>query len=289
MLIALSISILLIFLLLYLIFYKQFDGFNNNYYKWNNCKTNNPEKLKRTFNNYGCIIIPNLLSIDDCNKLLKIIKKEERKKNTQTGNINSNYKRKDLLLPLDDTKEFIKKIYNNIKIFCDDLHPDGKIVENSCLISYPGSYPQIWHADTKYQFGKEGNLTSFGIALDDIDSSMGPLEVFLESNKIYKTDREELYKKNKIKEQNLTGDYDDGLKYQENEKICKILNFKKENCACKKGSLVIWSSKIIHRGGGNNKKKRPVFYFSLLGKGKLPYGATYSLKKREKLQIIKNI
>ena len=43
-------------------------------------------------------------------------------------------------------------------------------------------------------------------------------------------------------------------------------NFKHVKTTCKKGSLIIWSSKVIHRGGQNyGNKKRPIFYFTLLG------------------------
>ena len=286
--------VLLFLIILYLIYsmYLIRDGFlnkNNKLYTWNNCKIDDQEKLKNTFNNYGCIIIPDILSENECDELLSIVKKEEINKNIEIGNIHSNYKRKDLILPLNDTNKFIKKIYNKINKFCDDLHPSGKIVESSCLISYPGCYPQIWHTDTIFNSNRDGNLTSFGITLEDTSPNMGPLEVFLESNKIYKIDNEDIYNKYKIKEDDLNGDLDDGLKYQSKEKICKLLKFTKVNCASKKGSLVIWSSKVIHRGGANNKKERPVFYFSLLGKGEYPYGATYSLKKKDNSRQIKEI
>lgn len=285
----LTIAVIILLIFLYIILNRQYEGLYNKLYQWNNCKLNDKDKLINTFNNYGCIIIPEILSERECNNLLKIISKEEKNKKNETSNINSNYKRKDLILSLVDTKPYIKKIYSKIKQFCDELHPKGKIVESSSLISYPGCYPQIWHADTMYVDENEGNLTSFGIALQDTTENMGPLEVFLESNKLYKNDKEELMKKYKIKDQNLTGDYDDGIKYQMNEKLCNILNFKKGICSCKKGSLVIWSSKIIHRGGANKRKRRSVFYFSLLGSGKPPMGATYSFKKGENIEYINNI
>ena len=80
----------------------------------------------------------------------------------------------------------------------------------------------------------------------------------------------------------LKGDFDDGTKYQPIAALCRKLGFLHFRSVCKKGSLVIWSSKVIHRGGRNKKKERPIFYFSLLGSGIKPDGATYSLKEKYK-------
>jgi hypothetical protein len=266
----------------------RYEGFTSKFYTWNNCKINNQDKLINTFNNYGCIIIPNILCDKDCDAILKIISEEERIKNHETSEINSNYKRKDLMLPTKKMRYYIKKIYKKIEKFCDIIIPGAKIVECSSLISYPGCYPQIWHADTNYTSKTEGNLVSFGIALDKTTPNMGPLEVYLQSNKIYKS-KINLFDKYGVEGDDLQGDYDDGMKKQSTEILCNKLNLQKGNCSCKKGSLVIWSSKVIHRGGKNTHKKRPVFYFSLLGKGKKPYGATYSLKTNNNIEYIKKI
>jgi len=265
------------------------ESFNSNLFKWNSCYTSNQNKLIQTFNKYGCVIIPNTISEKECDELLEIISKEERNKKNETSEINSNYKRKDMILNLNETKSYIKKIYTNLKHFCDIIVPSAKIVENSSLISYPGCYPQVWHTDTNFKSKKEANLVSFGIALSDINEHMGPLEVYLESNKLYESNTEEIVSRHSIKEDLLDGEYDDGNKYQMIEKICKVSKFKKGKCICKKGSLVIWSSKVVHRGGKNNDKKRPVFYFSLQGSGTKPVGATYSLKKKDNMKCVKNI
>lgn len=233
----------------------------------------NRDQLIHTFNENGSIIVPNVLDNNDCNSILDIIKEEEYLKDRKYGAINSNYKRKDLMLSVKKMKPYIKKIRDKIDPFCDIITPNGEMVECSSLISYPGCYPQIWHSDTKYSSDNDGNLVSFGIALDDITSDMGPLEVYLKSNKLYKDD---IF----VPDDHLFGDIDDGLKKQNDEELCKRMNLQKVKCCCKKGSLVIWSSKVIHRGGQNtSNKKRPVFYFSLLGKGDRPEGSTYSIKK----------
>ena len=284
---------ILIFILLIIIIYKYIyqdkEPFRKRLYTWNKCKINDQTKLKNTFNEYGCIIIPSILSTQDCDNILSIIEREERNKNAETGNINSNFKRKDIYLSLNDTKEYIAKIYEKIKIFVDELIPDARVVESSSLISYPGAYPQIWHSDTNYTSPQEGNLVSFGIALDDITYKMGPLDVYLESNKMYTQDEDKLYEKHNLKSDNLQGNYDDGIKYQSIDELCKLEKYKKVDCSATKGSLVIWSSKVIHRGGENTSKRRPIFYFSLLGKGKKPHGATYSMKSKDQIVKMKDI
>jgi hypothetical protein len=262
--------ILLLFLLITYYISSINESFDNHLYKWNNANINNQNKLINTFKKNGCIIIPNILSNNDCNQLLKIISKEKKNKNKKLGKIGMPMSRRDMLLSLKTTKNFIKKIYDKIKTFCNVLIPDAKIVENSSFISYPGAQNQQWHTDIalgkKSEIGAE--LISFGIALDDISPYMGPLEVFLGSNKLFTT----------------FTNYTHGFLWDSFKKVSKKLNLQKVKCCCKKGSLVIWSSKVVHRGSANIHKKRPVFYFSLMGKGKPPFGATYSLKSKDKLK-----
>ena len=253
-------------------------------YPWNQCSTKNERKLIRTFQEYGCIIIPNILEDEDCDAIQDIIFKEEHSRNAEMGSIHANHKRKDLMLPLSDTIPYIKNIVDKISHFCDKEVPDAKIVECSSLISYKGCYPQIWHADTTYSNNmNEGNLISFGIALEDVNEDMGPLEVYLSSNKMYETSKESLRKRFSLLDDDLEENYDDGTKYQIIREICEKMQYKHAKCSCPRGSLVIWSSKIVHRGGENKDKERPIFYFSLLGKGIKPHGATYSLKNNEKI------
>lgn len=262
--------LLLLFLLIIYYISSINESFDNNLFKWNNGNINNQNKLINTFQKNGCIIIPNMLSNNDCNQLLKIISKEKKNKNKELVRINMPISRRDMPLSLKTTKNFIKKIYDKIKTFCNVLLPDAKIVENSSFISYPGAQNQPWHTDItigkKSKIGAE--LISFGIALDDISPYMGPLEVFLGSNKLFTT----------------VTNYTNGFLWDRFKKVNKKLNLQKVKCSCKKGSLVIWSSKVVHRGSANIHKKRPVFYFSLMGKGKPPYGSTYSLKSIDKLK-----
>lgn len=256
-------------------------------YKWNNCGLNQ-KKLIQTFDKYGCVIIPKMLTNKDCDRILDLVNYESSRRSQETGHINSNHKRKDLMLPLEDTEFAVQKICAQLASFCDTLTPHAKIVENSSLTSYPGCFPQVWHSDTNHKSSKDANLISFGVALDDITDEMGPLEVYLESNSIY-TESQKLADMYKIRADELNGDYDDGLKYQAIESLCNKMRFKKVSCACPKGSLVIWSSKVVHRGGENLLKERPVYYFSLMGSGMAPHGATYSLKSKDPVVSLKSI
>ena len=142
---------------------------------------------------------------------------------------------------------------------------------------------QIWHTDTHHNNKPNANLVTFGIALDDISYEMGPLEVYLKSNSIYEINNGLLYSKYDIRLKELDGEIDDGIKYQTDESLCEALKFKKVSCISNKGDLIIWSSKVYHRGGKNTFKKRPIFYFTLMGKGTSPNGATYSLLHKDKL------
>ena len=253
----------------------------------------NQDNIVKEFNENGAFLLPNVLSNSDCDELLNIISKFEFKKNNETGDLKSMYKRKDLMLPLEVTEKYIKKIYDKIRHFCDKVVPEAKLIEISSFITYPGCFPQIWHTDHAYSdYEDNATIITFGIALDDITENMGPLEVFLGSNHIWENTNE-LYDKYNIKDDllnNVTTDEDDikdGLKEQSLEQICNILKFKHKKFTCKKGSLIAWSTRVCHRGGGNDYKRRPVFYFSLMGKGKCPDDTVYSIFKKGKHTYIK--
>jgi ectoine hydroxylase-related dioxygenase (phytanoyl-CoA dioxygenase family) len=143
-------------------------------------------------------------------------------------------------------------------------------------MSYPGSEHQIWHTDTSYGFG-DASLISIGIALTDIDKTMGPLNVYKGSNNMYTEDIDDLYTDHNIETESCSEE-EEGLCSQPIEKICKEKGYKLTKCVAKKGDLVAWQSSVVHRGSANKSNKlRPVFYFSLMSAfGNEPYGSTYS-------------
>ena len=268
-----------------------------------NIKDNNKivpqNKFINYFNKNGVIVLDNILSDNDCDELNKIISskekilKETREKLNINGELWCKYRRADVILPIDITKKYVKKIYLKLKHFCDTICPDPKLIEISAFVTYPGCYPQPWHTDNEYVENNDqepSNIVTFGIALENITQDMGPLELYAGSNNIWKQSEEyrnDLYKKYNISPDELTGDdYVDVYKKQAFEKLCEKLNFKKKSLICNKGTLIAWSNRACHRGTSNNLKRRPVFYFSLMGKGYIPDNKTYFLKKKDNLTYI---
>jgi hypothetical protein len=240
----------------------------------------------------GYLIIPNVVSIEECDDILSIIDKVESSHN-DCGNIHSNYKRKDMMIPVSLVKEHIKNIYCRTKDIWKQITPNAILTECSSLISYPGSYPQIWHTDTSYKKG-DANLVSIGVMLKDTDKKMGPLNVYKKSNKLYKKDIDSLLNKHDVDSSESDASISDvqqGLYKQTMEELCIKLNYKKKECTGSKGDLVVWLSSVVHRGGANNSNtSRPVFYFSLLSsRGTRPQGSTYSLIKQKKKIHLKQL
>lgn len=199
--------------------------------------------------NEGYLIIPNMLSHQECNNILNEIKTVE-KGNVTTSDIHANKNRKDMCIPVYRVIKYIKKIYEKTKDIWKYVTPNPILCECSALISYPKAKNQAWHSDTNFTKG-DANLVSMGIALQDVTKDMGPLHVLKGSN----LDYDAIYDKDTKKK------------------------YKKIYCTAKKGDMVIWLSSVMHRGSENSSKlSRYIFYFSLLGtNGSVPNGSTYSL------------
>jgi len=270
-----KIYIIIILFISFLINYlrKKYDV-----YEWNSCKLENIKKTTRTLEKYGVVIINDFLSPIQCNNIIDKIN-QIPKKNRTLGNINSPVNRMDLLIPLRLVKKYISSIISKTKYLWNTITPSHQIVECSSLISFPGATAQVWHSDSQGGYSRnEANLISVGVALHDITQDMGPLECYLESNSIYNYDVDKLIQKYNIKPEKIRSNVKAGKHYQSLAALCNKLKFKHVKCVCKKGSLILWSSQVIHRGGPNiSTKIRPVFYFSLLGNGIRPIGPTYSL------------
>ena len=179
------------------------------------------------------------------------------------------------MLPLEKTRPFLKKIYKIIKPFCDDLLPNSNLLEVSSFTTYPGSLSQRFHIDG--MMDHKDDAFTFGIALDDITEDMGPLEYYIGSHKIASINLLDSI----ADKYNISDDSDDI-----HGKVCEALNFKKKKCVCKKGSLIIWSWKVVHRGTRNKNKLRPVFYFSIKNNNCFADGIKYYLKKKNNYTYI---
>ena len=217
--------------------------------------------------------------------MLNIVeKKENNYDETENYEVRSFYKRKNLVMPLKECKKYINSIKNKMNYFLKNLTPNAKLQECAALITYPGNYAQGWHSDTyldkldSIEQYKYATQISIGVALEDIDETSGPLEVILGTNNLNYDELDSILKKNNIVDNYDDNYYDKNCIYSDHDikrGLCKNALFdltkldnkyKYVKCTCKKGSLIIWSSRIFHRGGeiiGN--KKRPVFYITLVG------------------------
>lgn len=243
-------------------------------------------------NKNGAIVIPNILSNSDCDSILDIISNEKNDSNHFYEDIRSNENREYIMLPLENTIPFVKKIYTKIKYFCDILLPNPKLLETSAFITYKGCLQQRFHCDGNYKNNQK--VFTFGIALDDITEDMGPLEFYMGSHYISNhKDMMQAITKYKLPPDPYTSDDErnddplDGYKYNIYEQVCESRNLIKKKCTCKKGSLVIWSWNVIHRGTENNNKIRPVFYFSIKnGTLKFIDGIRHNFEKKNNLTYI---
>jgi len=213
------------------------------------------------FSKNGYYLEKELISKNDCQKLIKIINNELKNPKKEEGNIRDNKNRKDLLLPVNsDIKNIIEKIKKRFKNLIENSLENPVLAECSSFLSYPNSTAQGWHKDVEHiRNTDQGNLITFAVSLVDIDDSMGPLEIIPKSHKINNNDLRE---------------------YGSIEELFSFKNTNPKKMSCPIGSVIIWDAKTIHRGGKNNSSKiRPMFYFSLLeGNKKRPKGPTFSLK-----------
>lgn len=242
--------------ILYMIFFIFIILFYNKMNNSNKIVDVEIDDMTKNLLNDGYLIIPNMLTHQDCDNILKDIHDVE-KRNPKTSSIHANTNRKDMLMPVYRVKNHIQKIYNKTKNIWDVVTPNPMLCECSTLISYPGAKHQSWHSDTEYN-PNDANLVSIGIVLSDVTKRMGPLHVLKGSNNEH------------------------GKMSVEN--ILNNKNHAEIHCTAKKGDAVIWLSSVVHRGSKNtSKKSRAVFYFSLLGNnGNKPNGATYSLLNNKK-------
>jgi hypothetical protein len=140
-------------------------------------------------------------------------------------------------------------------LLCRLVTAEASLEELAGLTSYPGAAAQDFHPDTLYKEG-DGLLATAFIALDDLDETMGPLEVIWGSSRA--------------------------------RDVGSAPRASRMTLGC--GDAVIIDSTTIHRGGANVSaaRPRPVFYFSFLSPwGTRPVGATYSILmgEQEKLTL----
>ena len=246
---------LILIIILFYLFYQYFLKFYNYYF----------------FKKYGYLTIGEGINDKDCNDILLVINKE-------LGKVDSEYSwnekhRKNLRVPLElEIKNIINKILNNknLEKIWEKFTPNPILAESSIFLTYPKAGNQPWHRDIKLK-DDYADMITIGIALDDINEDMSILELYPKSM--------EISDKSLIK-----------LKDKYNNNYLEDLKYKKKRIICKKGSIIIWNSKLIHRGSKNTSNTiRPLFYFSFLeGDKPRQKGPTYSLKSTYKHKIYVN-
>lgn len=200
--------------------------------------------LNIKFKKNGYVIVKNVLTKEECDKLWKEIleKWKENKLEAKRPNIEIKKKglRKDLLMDFQDyNREIFKKITKRFRNFLEK-HFGTKNVginEYSCIISFPNTEYQDFHRDG-YE-NKYKDLIVFGVLLSDVIDEMGPTEIIKgshkESNNVQKVILDPSNKKNIVK------------------------------TSGKKGDMVIWEGHVVHRGGENKSNHiRPILIFTFI-------------------------
>lgn len=203
----------------------------------------------------GFVVQPNFLSDDELQDLSNAIRHQIITKQVESKNVIEKKNRHHYALIIDKTiKKIIHKIYISHYLTWDTLTPEPEVVECALFISEPNCNEQFWHRDIDVSMDNKTNIFSIGIALNDIDKDMAPLQLFPKSH----THQLSALTLNRM--------------------------FPYTSLDCKKGTLYVWDNRIMHRGGSNtSNKKRYVFYVSFMSKQcKKPYGPTYALHSKYK-------
>ena len=214
-------------------------------------------ELPAALERHGALVVPGVVDPDMCDsaarQLLQVAVQDPKR---TTGNIHGGSRkggagrRVDLLLPREGISQVMyDRVLSRLgPLLGGYLGPKGHdLAEFSSFLVYPGAPAQPWHSDTDPLDLRAARLVSVAVVLDDVTESLAPLEVVLGSH---------------------TAPWKG------------LLGGSTASMVCPKGSVVIWDSRVRHRGSENLSKTRvrPVFYFSLVGRdGRRPKGSTYSL------------
>ena len=145
----------------------------------------------------GFLMLKTALAVSDvvprdvCDQLLHQIFQAKDAKNPNQGDIREPEHRWDTVLPVTPFNRdviqsvlsspavapVLQKFFGPVKV---------KLVEHSSLVSQKGAQPQGFHKDADPTEGQLDRMLSVGVALQDIEPDMGPLQVFLK-------DRKEMY------------------------------------------------------------------------------------------------
>eukprot|EP01063_Lacrimia_lanifica_P040627 TRINITY_DN9291_c0_g1_i1.p1 TRINITY_DN9291_c0_g1~~TRINITY_DN9291_c0_g1_i1.p1 ORF type:complete len:1175 (+),score=366.76 TRINITY_DN9291_c0_g1_i1:457-3525(+) len=177
----------------------------------------------------------------------------------------------------------------------DELLGNARLVEFSCLVSYPGAMGQPPHSDsTSRSLGATGgaHLVSCFIPLVDVEEPLGPLEVWPRTHSVAQLLPDSLgYLKApgggarfrefvSEEDERAAGGAGDGVQDPARAARTGALEYPSVKMLVPAGAVVLMDSRCYHRGSANTTEgtPRPVLYFTFASeRGALPEGSTYSL------------
>lgn len=219
------------------------------------------ENLVERMDKHGVLVIPSLVDKATCQEMAKVAHQEILNPDYEFGGIQQNEYRKDYPLKLEGLQlRILEDTVKMLKPFlAETLGLDGHLIEFSSLTAYPGAKAQHFHGDSSVDKPEElsslAKLYSAFIYLDDIGADVAPFDVRPGTHTHY---------------QFLSRDEQD---------MMESVPFARLQVPV--GSIAIYDSRTIHRGGPNRNEKliRPTLYFSILESRKpAPDGPTYSLR-----------
>lgn len=188
-----------------------------------------------------------------------------------------NEQRLDMNVPINSVaRRTVHNLYGRLKGVFDRYDSDPLLIEHSCFLNFPGSHPQNWHRDVESQdIANNGKLFTVGVALDDISSDMGPLQLIPKSHRIDALIDAINQRDCHDSMANFCGYFHDQAQYRD--------------WTCRRGDVLVWDATLLHRSGGNRSgRMRGIYYFSLLFKtAEVPSGSTHSLMRKYKKRPIR--
>lgn len=233
----------------------------------------NKQKFVDRMNKHGVVVLRSVIDKDLCQEVARASHRDVLDPDYPFGNIQEDELRKDypLKLSLPYTKALEKIIDLIGPSMSMILGENAKLAEFSAMTTYPQAPEQEAHSDSgmdkPQDLNELGKLFSCYLYLDEVEEDRGALDFWPATHTHYHFIPEE-----------------------EDEIMTSVPAVR---VAVPMGSIVIYDSRIFHRGSGNTSKfgyTRPTMYFSLLQNGlEKPDGSTYSVREIYSDVTIENI
>lgn len=234
-------------------------------------RTETPNRLETE----GYLRVQNALSSSEIIRLRKLVFDTVESDALEFGNIDvKNMRRVDMNIPLTRVaKAVVRKLYTRLRKIFDVYDSNPILMEHSSFLNFPNSDPQNWHRDVEaHDIANNGKLFTVGVALDDIQADMGPLQFLPKSH----------LTKDTVNQRDCNDHMTEFCGYFHDE-----VDF--VDWTCKRGDVLVWDATLVHRSGANRSgKMRGIYYFSVLCKtAEIPPGTTHSLMDKYKKKPIR--